>query len=275
MSDQNLKLPIFPTGKQHVSFSELACWIDCPFRHKLVYIDKVGSFDGNEHTFFGTHVHFGCESFVKSGNMPVDEVAQLISDTWTERSFSDKDTWIAQATAIVSEVPEWMNTTYDGWEPIGAEIPLFEPLDHLGHTDVSWKGYIDAAIKHKNSRGIELTRIIDWKTTVWGWRKDKLRDFKTNAQAASYKIFWARKFDVPMTSIRTNFVLLKRQAKQGERCQSVEVSVGPDTASKVEKTIDKMVRAVKAGHHQKNKLSCRYCEFNATQHCEGVGNNLR
>ena len=31
----------FPTGKPHVSYSEVRCWKECPFRHKLSYIDKI------------------------------------------------------------------------------------------------------------------------------------------------------------------------------------------------------------------------------------------
>ena len=29
------------TTKKHVSFSELRTWLDCPYQHKLTYIDKI------------------------------------------------------------------------------------------------------------------------------------------------------------------------------------------------------------------------------------------
>ena len=35
----------FPTGKQHISFSEIKIWKECPYRHKLLYIDKVGEYE--------------------------------------------------------------------------------------------------------------------------------------------------------------------------------------------------------------------------------------
>lgn len=273
-SKGNVRLPVLPTGKPHISFSELATWLDCPYKHKLTYIDKLSPFDGNEHTHFGSHVHHGCEMFLKNGTVPIDEVVEKISNTWSELGYPDKDKWIEQARGILGEVPDWMDKTFIDWEPVEAEALLYENLDHLGHPDAHWKGYVDAVIKHKDKRGKEIVRIMDWKTTSWGWRQQKLREFKTNAQAAAYKIFWSRKFDIDMKDIRANFVLLKREGKQGARCQLVEVSVGPKTQQKVDAAIDKMLRAVKAQHWPKNKLSCRYCDFNATEHCEGVGNHL-
>ena len=39
--------------KQHISYSELKMWADCPRKHKLVYIDKLKGFTGNEYTAFG------------------------------------------------------------------------------------------------------------------------------------------------------------------------------------------------------------------------------
>ena len=41
----------------HVSFSELKIWKECPWKHKLVYLDKLKGFEGNEHTAFGTAIH--------------------------------------------------------------------------------------------------------------------------------------------------------------------------------------------------------------------------
>ena len=45
----------------HVSFSSLKIWNECPFKHKLVYIDRIKGFTGNEFTAFGTAIHDVCE----------------------------------------------------------------------------------------------------------------------------------------------------------------------------------------------------------------------
>ena len=36
---------MFPTGKPHVSFSEIKAWKECSWRHKLIYIDKIDKGD--------------------------------------------------------------------------------------------------------------------------------------------------------------------------------------------------------------------------------------
>ena len=35
----------WPTGKPHISFSEIKQWKECPYRHKLAYVDKIETFE--------------------------------------------------------------------------------------------------------------------------------------------------------------------------------------------------------------------------------------
>ena len=48
----------------HISYSELKIWAECPFKHKLMYIDKIKGFIGNEYTAFGGAIHSLCENAV-------------------------------------------------------------------------------------------------------------------------------------------------------------------------------------------------------------------
>ena len=41
----------------HVSFSEMKIWKECAWKHKLVYLDRLKGFEGNEYTAFGTAIH--------------------------------------------------------------------------------------------------------------------------------------------------------------------------------------------------------------------------
>ena len=50
--------------REHVSFSEVKCWRECPWRHKLLHIDKIGTFEPSPFLDFGTTVHEGCETFL-------------------------------------------------------------------------------------------------------------------------------------------------------------------------------------------------------------------
>mgnify|MGYP006966911398 CR=1 FL=1 len=56
----------------HISFSEFKNWIQCPFYHKLVNIDKIKLFKGNEYTAFGTAIHDTCERMLLTGSTNVD-----------------------------------------------------------------------------------------------------------------------------------------------------------------------------------------------------------
>ena len=46
---------------KHVSYSEIKIWNECPYKHKLIYIDGIAGFEGNEYTCFGTALHSVCE----------------------------------------------------------------------------------------------------------------------------------------------------------------------------------------------------------------------
>ena len=56
----------------HISYSELKNWCKCPWYHKLVHLEKIGGFSGNEYTAFGTAIHNVCET--KLLNEHIDEV---------------------------------------------------------------------------------------------------------------------------------------------------------------------------------------------------------
>lgn len=58
--------------KKHISFSELKTWAECPFKHKLTYIDKIKGFTGNAFTAFGTAIHSVCEHIAKGELDPID-----------------------------------------------------------------------------------------------------------------------------------------------------------------------------------------------------------
>ena len=52
--------------KEHVSYSEVRQWKECPWRHKLIYIDKLQSFEESPHLHYGTIIHDACEHYLKT-----------------------------------------------------------------------------------------------------------------------------------------------------------------------------------------------------------------
>ena len=270
----------FPTGKPHVSFSEVKAWKECAYRHKLIYIDKIDMFEPSPYLDFGTAVHEGCEAIVENRNVDKDKLLTDIKKAWEKHGFDDPDwvdrqpgwykyhnvdEWCTWASNMWNEVPEFLDKTFPGWKPIKAEEQLYESIDNK---DIKFKGFIDAVIVAPDKRGNDKVWILDWKTAQsYGWRREKKQDILMTAQLILYKYFWSRKHSVPLKDIRCGFVLLKRGGKPGRICELVTVSVGPKALSRALKIVNSMVASVRRGMFLKNRDSCKYCQYKDTEYC--------
>lgn len=265
---------MLPTNKPHISFSEAKDWIECSWRHKLKFVDKVGEFTPGPAMSFGTACHASGEHFLKTRVMDVSLAHAVIDSEWAAHSvkFAHKGFTPAaleqahkDADTIMNEVPAFIEATFPQWEYVSAEQNLYEPI--VGHDDVSFKGFIDGIIKCKGKRGEDLKWIIDWKTTARGWFREKREDFTTKMQLILYKNFWSIKQNEEMKDVRCAFILLKKSGKPGEHCEFLPVSVGPVTVERSLKVINNMIGSVKRGMALKNRDSCKYCDFRETPHC--------
>lgn len=267
------------TGKPHISFSELSDWIDCPFRHKLIHIDKLGTFTPTPHIFFGTGVHASNEEFIRTRKMDKSLAHAVITKGWRDNEelftkgpfpdwasggFGVLDDWLRKADTVTDDVPTFLDKEFPGWECYAAEEMLYERIE--GHP-LHFKGYIDAVLAVPDKKGNPKYWIIDWKTCGWGWAKEKQQDFNVQLQLILYKNFWTQRHKIEPRDVRCGFALLKRDAKPGKSVGIVPISVGPVTSARGLKVIENHARAVSKGFFPKNRDSCRFCEFRDTQHC--------
>ena len=277
MKDENN----FPTGKKHVSFSEIKCWKECSYRHKLAHIEKIDTFEPSPYLDFGTAVHEGCEALLERKALNKKEILSNIKDAWNKHGF-DKPEWYEKmpkwykhvpveewcnwASNMWKEIPEFLDETFPGWEFVEAEEMLYEPIENK---DLNFKGYIDGIIKVPKKSGEGFVYwIIDWKTAQsYGWRRSKKQDILMTAQLILYKHFWSRKHSVELKDIRCGFILLKRGGKPGRVCELVTVSVGPKALEKGTKIMNNMISSVRRGMFLKNRNSCTYCQFKETEYC--------
>ena len=81
----------FPTGKSHVSFSEVRIWKECGWKHKLTYIDKVAPFETSVHLEYGTIMHDALEHFLNHKELKIKEVKDKLAQTWNECQFDLED----------------------------------------------------------------------------------------------------------------------------------------------------------------------------------------
>lgn len=264
-------LSALPTGKTHVSFSELRDWQECTYRHNLKYVKKINLDKPAPVLDFGTAVHASCEDFLRTRKMNSDIALDLINKSFNEKSsleeYTDqlREQYVGEASSILRDVPIFMEETFGDWTFIDAEHLLYERVNERHNQ--AFKGYIDGIIKSVTNRGKEQSWVLDWKTTSWGWSREKKQDPNVARQLVYYKHNWSKKTGTPLKDIRCGFVLLKRTAKPGTHCELLKISVGDVTLERSEKIVNNMLTSVKRGIAIKNRDSCKYCPYKETEHC--------
>ena len=279
--DNKISLPLLPTGKPHVSFSEVKCWKECSYRHKLQHIDKINLDEPSPYLFFGTAVHAGCETLIEERQVTPEPLLEQFKKEWYDNGF-DKPEWYTKqpgwykhapvevwcdwARNMWGDVPDFLDKEFPGWKPVKAEEQLYEEIEGL---DARFKGFIDAIIEVPKKRGKGTNYwILDWKTAQsYGWRRDKKQDILMTAQLILYKHFWSQKHGIPLDRIRCGFILLKRGAKPGKVCELVPVSAGPKSLDRAQKILRSMIKSVRRGMFLKNRHSCNFCPYLNTHHC--------
>lgn len=261
---------VLPTGKPHISFSEMRDWHDCSYRHKLKYVRKIDLGRPGPLLDFGTACHSSCEDYLRTRDMKPCIAVDAIRSVWQKNiavegfEAAGVDSYAKEAEAILADVPVWFDLTFPDWQFIDAEHYLYEPIEGRPH---AFKGFIDGVIACKGPRGQTLVWLLDWKTTSWGWSAEKKSDPMVRAQLVLYKNFWCAKTGTDPKDVRCGFVLLKRSAKPGAHCELVTTSVGDVTTGRSLTIVNNMLASVKRGIAIKNKASCTYCDYRDTQHC--------
>lgn len=262
---------LLPTGKPHVSFSEVKTWKECSFRHKLTHIKKIGIQKPSPILEFGTAVHASCEDYLLTREMKQQICFDLLDDAWKknegQEEFTQKSLNEAKenSTLILLEVPAFLDNEFPGWEVVDAEHQLYEQIENHPH---AFKGFIDGVIKCKGKRGEDLIWILDWKTSANGWRKEKRADVMVQSQLALYKNYWLQKNPLfQMKNVRCGFVILKKSAKLGQHCELFSVSMGEVPIGRSLKVVSSMITMVKKGVAIKNRDNCMWCEYKGTEHC--------
>jgi ATP-dependent exoDNAse (exonuclease V) beta subunit len=254
--------------RTHISFSELKIWNECPFKHKLVYLEKVKEFKGNEHTAFGTAMHYVCENmFDQDSDLEamfdskfIEELT-LLKEVDYELNTSLVVSMRNQGKHMLSFILPHLKKTFPSFEVVSVEESLMEPLEK----DLSFKGYIDLVIKTPDDK----YHVIDWKTCSWGWDTKRKTDRMTTYQLTLYKHFFAKKHSIDPKQIETHFALLKRTAKKNN-VEIFRVTSGPKKIDNALKLLNKAVYNIKNKIFIKNRVSCTEgygCEFNNTKFC--------
>ncbi len=256
---------------KRISFSELKNWKECPFRHKLIYIDKLPHFEGNEYTAFGTAIHAVCEQTIPNVSKHpmkvfektfLDEL-KILTDNGKQTNTELIAEMRKQAVPICEQVLPSVRKHFGNFEVISVEEEILEPITEFNSFDKKFKGFIDMVIKTPDQK----YHIIDWKTCSWGWSKDKKSDPMTNYQLTYYKNYFSKKHQIDPKNIETYFVLLKRTAKT-ENVEVVRITSGYKKTTNALKVLENAVINIEKHNYLKNRLNCKYCKFHKTEHCK-------
>lgn len=256
---------------KRISFSELKNWKECPYRHKLIYVDKIPHFEGNEFTAFGTAIHAVCETVIPNN---LDNSIEIFKQAFSEELHKLTETGKVlnqklvedmhhQAIPICQQVLPSVKKHFGEFSIISVEEQILEPIDEFESYGTNFKGFIDMVIKTKDDK----YHIIDWKTCSWGWSRDKKTDPMTNYQLTYYKNYFSKKHKIDPKQIETYFVLLKRTAKK-ENVEIHRVTSGQKKTDNSLKVLQNAVINIEKGNYIKNRLNCKYCKFYKTEHCQ-------
>lgn len=264
---------LLPTGKAHVSFSEMSCWLDCSYKHKLTYVDGLSKDEYSIHLVFGSAVHNVCEHFIKTSSIDTT-IGHKYFDKHLKEDPNVTYKTHRQLDEICSDIPTFMNVTFPGWKAVDAEELLLEEVfqdnERSSKKFGKFKGLVDVIIEAKTLgvRKKDVIWILDWKSCGFGWKAEQKRDPKKRLQLALYKAYWSEKHGIDPKKIRCGFVLLKKQAKPGNHCELVPISVGDKVMADARKKVRSSLILINKGLAMKNRENCKYCEFKGTEHCK-------
>ena len=254
-----------------ISYSEFKNWKECPYRHKLVYIDKLDYYSGNEYTAFGTAIHKVCEEIVLDNSVDpqtifLNSLEEEIS-TLKGQDISINNSLLlemkVQAPQIYNNLISSIKEYFGKYEVVSVEEPLLEKIEEFDSKGRNFKGFIDLVLKTEDGK----YHIIDWKTCSWGWPAAKKTDKILNYQLTYYKNYFSKKHNVPLSNIETHFGLLKRTAKS-KNVEIFRVTSGDKKIKNSLKILENAVINIEKNMFIKNRLSCKYCKFHKTENCK-------
>ena len=250
----------------HISYSELKNWEFCPFYHKLVHIDGLKAFKGNEYTAFGNVIHDVCERKLLKEDFDASKAfvggfqkaLKRLEDDKVEFNLERAMEMVPQGIALLPEIEPALDEYFKNYEIISSEEQLMVPINE--HLD--FKGFIDAVVKTNDGK----YHIVDWKTTSWGWNSRRRSDPIVTYQLTLYKHFFCLKHSIDPTNVETHFALLKRTADKN-KVEFFRVSSGFKKTENALKLLNMALYNIKKGRYLKKRSNCHNCAFNMTKEC--------
>lgn len=230
-----------------VSYSQYTMWSSCPYKWKLMYMEKKRSeYKPNIHMSFGTSMHYVIQMYLtalysngaKFANQM--DLLKLLREAMAKEYKKERINYervhlckikddklrnkkLNEEFEELISKEDMIEFYYDGekiikwflenrrslFNSVDEELVGIEfPLDVTLDNNMKFVGYIDILIKNKKTG---VYRIIDLKVTTKGWGSWKKNDSKTTDQIVLYKKFYSESLNIPLNDIGGEFIILKRK----------------------------------------------------------------
>jgi hypothetical protein len=284
-----------------ISYSQFSIWASCPYRWKLEYVDGLRSFGNTIHTIFGTAMHdiiqMWLEKYVYAGKENLAKGLDL-SDLLKDRLIAlfNENTQVDENgnKIFLCDKPTLIQFYTQGCQILGyvqnnrekifpnkniSLVGIEYKIDREIAKNVRFNGYVDIITKDEETGEYV---IIDLKTSTKGWNKYQKDDKTKISQILLYKKFISEEFNVPLTHIRTEYIILKREAETTSPYGNPRVGtfIPPNGRPSVEAAWGKVEEFISQcfdddGNHKidsitatPNKDSCKFCPFrDSPEHC--------
>jgi len=289
--------------QQHVSYSQMSLFRQCPHRWKLQYKDKIKVFTSSIHTVFGTAIHEVMqqylsimyeESKVKANDINLEELFQeKFINEYQKQYKSNKKSHFSSAEemreffedgiAILKFFKKNVSKYFSkrGTYLVGCEVPIITPPNKM-YTNVLYQGFLDVVLYNENTEEFE---IIDIKTSTRGWDDRMKKNEDKQFQLILYKQFFSDLYGVPLDKIDIKFFIVKRKIWEKSdwpqtRIQEFVPASGKVKLNRANNAIKDFVDEVFNSNgeiknleypKQVSKWNCTFCPFKEDQKYCGEG----
>jgi hypothetical protein len=283
-------------GKKTISYSQFNMYKQCPHHWRLSYIDGHKVFEPSIFLTFGTAMHEVLQEYLQTmydttakaaDELPLEANLKGKMATLYKESVEDND---GKHYSSKDELTEFY---YDGCdiidffkkkrgayfskkncELVGIEMPLLVETDE--NEKIMMMGFQDIVIKESYQNGIEKLKILDIKTSTFGWREGQKRD--NGDQLRIYKKYFSKQYNVPEENIEIEYFIVKRKLYENcdfpqRRVQIYRPPSGKPSMNKTSRSLAEFIKTAftKDGKHNKdreypaisgkNNKNCKWCEF--------------
>ena len=293
--------------QKNISFSQLQMFDQCPHKWNMVYRAGIKIYQPSIHTVFGKAFHETIQNYLtvmyETSGVEADKI-DLHESLQQKMLFHYEDEMKSNENKHFSTAEELKEFWKDGcaildylkkkrggyfskkgWFLVGDEIPI-TLTPHAGYQNTVFKGYLDLVLYHEPTDTFE---IIDFKTSKSGWGDWAKKDEMKQMQLVLYKDFFHKQFNIPLESINTKFLIVRRKAGinpytegQISRFQEFIPTSGKVKINKARQAVEAFItecfdrdgKYLPKDHPKKpSKHNCRFCPFkDMPEVCsEGVG----